>query len=63
MTSTIRMRGARLGMGNAGGLVRMWIEGVSRAIGKRSENEEDRSGDGDGGRRRRLLLMLRRKMG
>lgn len=63
MTSTRLMRGARLGMENGDGLVRMGIEGESREIGKRNANEDGRRGDGGEGKKRGLRRMLKRKMG
>jgi hypothetical protein len=56
------MPAARLEIANADGLVRMGIAGVSRGIGKKSANGDDRSGDGEG-KRKRLQRMLRRETG
>jgi hypothetical protein len=62
MMSTIPTPGARLGIANADGRVRTGTEGMSREIGKKSANGDDRSGDG-GEKKRRLRRMLRRETG
>jgi hypothetical protein len=56
------MPGAKPGTAIADGLVRMETEGVSRGIGRKSGNGDDRSGDGEG-KRKRLRRMPRRETG